>query len=176
MEEGQDLQNGIVRTSINLLSYKNKNTGQVVKINFFRTLEINQDLQPSGEHLFKKNCWALVKETGLWYLNTHPVLISSMLTLITSSRTIQVIVKTTNLAATRGNRLDLRLLKMSHPLSIVIVNLSCRLLAKTHYKWGHCWYLVSELTLQEKLYPRAFVKNYQEQLLNTASAWCCNTS
>ena len=48
---------------------------------------------------------------------------------------IQVSVKTMNLAATRGNTLDLRLLNMAHPLSVVIIYLSHRLLAKTHL-WG----------------------------------------
>lgn len=88
-------------------SYCDKNTRKIFKINFFRTLEINQSLSTIQELFIQEKWLNLSKNHELYGILTCS-LPSSVVALKTNSFTITVVAKTGNLAATGGGKIGLK--------------------------------------------------------------------
>lgn len=88
---------------------------KLVKTNFSRTLETNQSFQKSKENLFKKNgqiSLATVNFVAFLFAFSHPPLRNATVVSKIGSLTSRVTTKTSDLAATRGGRVGVKLPKM----------------------------------------------------------------
>ena len=95
----------------NLYSTKTmRKLAKIIRINFFRTLKINQMAAIIIEHLFKKNAWILIR-AGIFVPTLLSLILFSHLHSSLENQKFLIIVKIQSLISIGGSRMGLNLLQ-----------------------------------------------------------------
>lgn len=173
---GKHSQNSSVRGSQNLLFQRsNENTEEMVKINIFRTLEINQRFETIQSVYSRKMApsqqeqWALSHFNVIGLIVSFPCLFPQ---LWTGSIAIIVAMKASRLAVIVWGRMCLGYVwGKLYPQSVVAIWLVRQLPAKASSQ-GLSLFDLTQRLFSEILYLQSVCQKQSEQLFNITFTWC----
>ena len=138
-----------------------KKLAKIVRINFFKTLEINQILQQSREFLFKKSSWISLRRVSL--ICRVPIIHIPQLCILENQQPAST-VKTSMLAATGEGKI-----KPEHLQRLILTELSWFDLSGVSLEYSNrkavfIWLLWSSPSVKS-LFPEDFCWKYLEAII-----------